>query len=492
VALDTSNGAGPGVGEPPRGAHTPPGVPPPALPPARALPGNGLPMAQPQVLVERVQELMTRSEQLDDPGVRELVQDLTAAIMDLYGEGLARIGAALQEAGPAGAELRARLLEDGVVASLLVMHDLHPVTLEERVTQALDSVRPYMESHAGGVELLGIEEGRARLRLQGHCHGCAASQATLESTIRAALEEYAPDLLDLEVEGVAESVVHPAPGPCAAPGAVELPMVAAGELPGEPAFTLSMVVSAAAPDEPRPMAVAAADPQPAPAPLATTVAAPVPSPESLSFGMTPPPELLSLAARELPAPVAAAPGAARKSTAQERCELCEIDVPREHRHLLKLDERRILCVCHTCLALRSGDADYRPTGTRVVWLEDFDLEEETWSELGIPVGLAFFLNSSSTKGIAALYPSPAGTTECELPLDAWERMAAANPLLSELEPDAEALIVNRLADPPQHVIVPIDQCYRLVGLIKSRWEGISGGAAIATAVPEFFAELAES
>jgi hypothetical protein len=91
--------------------------------------------------------------------------------------------------------------------------------------------------------------------------------------------------------------------------------------------------------------------------------------------------------------------------------------------------------------------------------------------------------------IVALYPSPAGATECELDLKAWGRVCAVNPVLDRLEPDAEALIVNRLADPPQHAIVPIDECYRLVGLVKSRWEGISGGRAIDSAVEEFFESL---
>ena len=97
--------------------------------------------------------------------------------MDLYGEGLVRIFDAIAEDGSEA--LRSRLVEDGVVASLMLIHDLYPVPLEERVQEALDSVRPYMESHGGNVELLGIEDGVARLRLEGSCHGCAASASTL-------------------------------------------------------------------------------------------------------------------------------------------------------------------------------------------------------------------------------------------------------------------------------------------------------------------------
>ncbi|HEY3864816.1 MAG TPA: DUF5947 family protein [Solirubrobacteraceae bacterium] len=446
--------------------------------------------ARPDALVERVERLIELSEQIPDPGARALVGDLTSAIMDLYGEGLARIGGVLRDAGPAGEELRERLLADGVVASLLLMHDLHPVPLEERVLAALDSVRPYMESHEGGVELLGIEDSVARLRLQGSCHGCAASQATLELAIKEALNEHAPDLLGIEVEGVAESNPHPAPGPCEAPGAVALPMAAPAPAP---AFSLPMVT----PSAPAPASAPPSFSLPVMASSApvTEPSRSAPSTEALTFPMTPPAELVGLANREMPptsAPDASSPvqaPSAAETSPDEQCELCGVSVPEEHRHLLHLEERRILCVCHSCLALRSGDATYRPTGTRTLWLEDFDLDEETWSAFGIPIGLAFFLNSGSVGGIAALYPSPAGATECELPLDAWERLRAANPVLGDLEPDAEALIVNRMADPPQHAVLPIDECYRLIGLIKSRWEGISGGAAIESAVPEFFAEL---
>jgi hypothetical protein len=99
------------------------------------------------------------------------------------------------------------------------------------------------------------------------------------------------------------------------------------------------------------------------------------------------------------------------------------------------------------------------------------------------------MRSTVSGGVVAFYPSPAGATESELSLDAWERLVQRNPVLEDLDPDAEALVVNRLADPPQYAIAPIDECYRLVGLIKTRWEGISGGAALEQAVPDFFAAL---
>jgi hypothetical protein len=167
-------------------------------------------------------------------------------------------------------------------------------------------------------------------------------------------------------------------------------------------------------------------------------------------------------------------------------------VPDDHRHLLHLSERRILCACEACWALHSGDAEYRPTGMRTLWLEDFACDEATWASLSIPIGLAFFMRSTvlgdgaQGDGVVAFYPSPAGATESELPLDAWQALVDANPVLERLDADGEALVANRLADPPQYAILPIDQCYALVGLIRTRWEGISGGDALTEAVPAFF------
>ena len=96
------------------------------------------------------------------------------------------------------------------------------------------------------------------------------------------------------------------------------------------------------------------------------------------------------------------------------------------------------------------------------------------------------MRSGLTGGIVAQYPSMVGATESELDLVAWDQLEQANPVLERLETDAEALIVNRLADPPQYAIAPIDQCYLLVGLIKANWEGISGGSAVTSVVEDYF------
>src|ERR1700733_833074 len=174
-------------------------------------------------LVERVQDLQAHLEAAGESAPRELAEELVSSVVQMYGAGLERILAALFEAGPEGERIAASLSDDPLVATLLLIHDLHPVPLADRVQGALDSVRPYMESHGGNVELLSLERGVARIRLQGSCSDCSASSVTLELAIKQALEEAAPDLEGLEVEGV---TVQTAGGP-------GLPMVT-GAAPAAP------------------------------------------------------------------------------------------------------------------------------------------------------------------------------------------------------------------------------------------------------------------
>jgi hypothetical protein len=191
--------------------------------------------------------------------------------------------------------------------------------------------------------------------------------------------------------------------------------------------------------------------------------------------------------RDRAQPASAAPPPA--ADADERCDICGTTVPADHRHLLQLVERRIECVCESCWALRSGDPEYRPTGNRIVWLPQVDLPDDLWATFQIPIGLAFFMDSTTAGCVVALYPSPGGATESELHFSSWTRMVELNPALAGLEPDIEALIVNRLTDPPAYVIAPIDRCYALTGTIKASWEGLSGGARLEEAVAAFFERL---
>jgi Fe-S cluster biogenesis protein NfuA/nitrite reductase/ring-hydroxylating ferredoxin subunit len=159
-------------------------------------------IGDPEQLVARVQELSAQLEAVAEPGTLAIAEEMSSVIVQMYGAGLERIVDVIAASGPAGEHVRDALADDDLVASLLLIHDLYPVPLEERVVQALDKVRPYMESHGGNVELLGIEDGVVRLRLEGSCKSCSASSSTLELAVQQALEELAPDLLGMDVEGL--------------------------------------------------------------------------------------------------------------------------------------------------------------------------------------------------------------------------------------------------------------------------------------------------
>jgi len=158
-------------------------------------------------MVERVEALLDELEAFP-PQEREIATELVSALLDMYGEGLARIVAACDV--PA---------EDEVVAQLLFLHGLHPVPVEERVAQALDEVRPYLLAHGGGVELLGVADGVVSLRLDGACHGCPSSALTLRSAVEDAILRAAPDVERIDAEGVVEpgllqiEIACPVPAP---------------------------------------------------------------------------------------------------------------------------------------------------------------------------------------------------------------------------------------------------------------------------------------
>ena len=154
---------------------------------------------------ERTESMLARVEALTDERAREVCLETIQAVLDLHGEALAHL------LGVVGPEAAGRLGDDEVVSGLLLLHGVHPRTLEERVGEALDSVRPYLGSHGGGVEVVGLDDQGLRLRLQGSCNGCASSTATLRGTIEEALAERAPDLPSLRVEGAV------APGTAASP-----------------------------------------------------------------------------------------------------------------------------------------------------------------------------------------------------------------------------------------------------------------------------------
>ncbi len=183
---------------------------------------------------------------------------------------------------------------------------------------------------------------------------------------------------------------------------------------------------------------------------------------------------------------------ARPSRPVERCELCSAPLGGGHPHLLETEARRIVCACDACALLMAPHGGrYKRIPRRAELLANFQLTDGEWDGMMIPIGMAFFFKSSKTGKIAALYPGPGGATESLLSLDTWEDIVARNPRLADLEPDVEALLANRLGPSrgfgeAEYYVLPIDECYRLVGLIRSGWRGLSGGTEVWETLQQFF------
>src|SRR6266581_4420018 len=155
----------------------------------------------------RIEELLA-SLRSRGGAAAETAEELVRLLVGMYGEGLAAIMAALAEEGEPGRAITGRLTADPLVEGLLLLHGLHPLDVDARIQRALDRVRPYLGSHAGGVGYLGVTDGVARLRLEGSCHGCPSSTVTVQLAIQGAVEEAAPEVTQVVVEGMTE-----APGP---------------------------------------------------------------------------------------------------------------------------------------------------------------------------------------------------------------------------------------------------------------------------------------
>lgn len=179
----------------------------------------------------------------------------------------------------------------------------------------------------------------------------------------------------------------------------------------------------------------------------------------------------------------------------ERCELCGEPIPSAHRHLLDLESRELMCACQACKILfdrkAAGGSHYRLIPDRRLSIEDFALDDVGWAKLRIPVDIAFFFHNSEGERVDAFYPSPMGATQSLLEFEAWDELERDNPVLASLEPDVEALLVNRARGSRQHFVVPIDDCYRLVGLIRARWRGLSGGEEVWKEIGAFFEDLSK-
>jgi uncharacterized protein DUF5947 len=168
--------------------------------------------------------------------------------------------------------------------------------------------------------------------------------------------------------------------------------------------------------------------------------------------------------------------AGRRAAALERCELCGAAIGDDHRHLLEPQSREVLCACRACALLFDRGGRYLLVPMRRTRLgEVSDLD---WEELRLPVDIAFFVHDSAAGRDRAFYPGPMGATESQLPL----RLS----VLRTIQPDVEALLVDRHLGAREHWIVPIDDCFRLVGIVRTHWRGLTGGKEVWAEIGRFF------
>lgn len=182
---------------------------------------------------------------------------------------------------------------------------------------------------------------------------------------------------------------------------------------------------------------------------------------------------------------------ALKQPEPERCVLCGQPLDDEHPHLIDPQNRRLLCACQACSILfddpRANKYARVPRDIRL--LTDFRIDDGFWNGLAIPIGLVFFFRSTASGSVMAVYPSPAGPTETSVDEEMWSDIAGMHPAITAMRDDVEALLANRIRDNRQYFIVPIDECYKLTGLIRRHWSGFTGGADAWAQIESFFERL---
>jgi hypothetical protein len=178
---------------------------------------------------------------------------------------------------------------------------------------------------------------------------------------------------------------------------------------------------------------------------------------------------------------------------QEQCGLCGLPVPDRHRHVLDLRRHEVQCACQACSLLfdqaAAGGGHYRLIPERCVRLEQLELDDLGWRAFGIPVEMAFFVRDGESGDANAFYPSVAGATHAQVPVDSWAELEADNPALETLQPDVEGLLINGTGAERQAFIVGLDDCYRLVAVVRQHWEGFTGGETVWREIERFFAAL---
>lgn len=180
----------------------------------------------------------------------------------------------------------------------------------------------------------------------------------------------------------------------------------------------------------------------------------------------------------------------------ERCELCGVELTGRHRHLADTENRSLACACLACSMLFSNGSAQHGNRFRTIpdrYLTDprGGVGEQLWGALDIPVGVAFLFHSAASDKPVVLYPGPAGATESELAPQAWESLLSSTPLASMLTPDTEALLIRCTREHQDCYLLPVDDCYALVGQLRLHWQGFDGGAEARAVLTAFFGELAQ-
>jgi Family of unknown function (DUF5947) len=223
-------------------------------------------------------------------------------------------------------------------------------------------------------------------------------------------------------------------------------------------------------------------------------------PQGLRRFAGPPQQAATRPAAAAPPPATAGPASAGQpagagqpgAAGEEHCEFCAAGIPAGHGHVADLEQSSLMCACRACYLLftqpGAGRAKYRSVPDRYLRDPDRTLSPAEWDQLQIPVGLAFFLYRSDPGELGGFYPSPAGATQCALDLPAWQRLAAAHPLLGQAEPDVEAVLISQDESAGlEYFIVPVDACYELAGRMRMLWRGFDGGTEARQSIAEFLA-----
>jgi len=357
-----------------------------------------------QAAGERIQSLVRELESVADPAIRQNAEELVRLLTEMYGAALGRILQLLNE-NEASKRVIDSLCKDDLIASLLVLHGLHPQNVETRIKNAIEHVLSHLSSQGGDVKLIKVEQAVAYLRMEGMRHDYFSSASPVRSTLKQAIEEAAPEIDGIEIEGLGPARLSPRENGIAS--------------------------SAIAKEEQR----------------------------------------------------------------EVRCELCGNAITDSHGHVAQIETRKLLCACRACCFLFRGNGTargkYKTVPQKCLYLAESVMTTSQWNELQIPAGMAFFFFNSALNRTVACYPGPAGATESLLPLESWNNIVKAHPLIAELSPDVEALLVDNLKErkSPGCYVVPIDACYELVARLRRRWKGFDGGDEARRDIDAFLAGL---